>query len=112
MTGNLKLAFGVSRPAKPAPSKVLRQVETEAQALAVSIAAGNHKLAFIAASIGKSTAYVSRLQSGKRNIPNRLIAPLCAATGSLLLAQFVELQRALEGVGEVERLAQLLRDAA
>lgn len=112
MTGNLKLAFGVSRPANPAPSKVLRQVESEAQALAVSIAAGNHKLAYIAACIGKSTAYVSRLQSGKRPIPSRLIAPLCAATGSLLLAQFIELQRALEGVGEVERLAEMLREAA
>lgn len=112
MTGNLNLAFGVFRPATPAPAKVLRQVESEAQALAVAIAAGNHKLAYIGACIGKSTAYVSRLQSGKRPIPSRLVAPLCAATGSLLLAQFIELTRALEGVGEVDRLAQLLRDAA
>lgn len=41
-----------------------------------------------------------------------LVAPLCAATGSLLLAQFIDLQRAMEGQGEVERLAAMLREAA
>ena len=78
-TGNqkdLRLAFGVqhNRPA-PAPAKVLRQVESEAQALAISIAAGNHKLAYVAASVGKSIAYVSRLKSGKRPIPRKLVGP-------------------------------------
>jgi hypothetical protein len=91
---------------------VLRQVESEAQALAISIRAGGHKLAYIAAAIGKSVAYVSRLRSGKRPIPDRLVGPLCAATGSNLLRQFLDLQRALEGVCEVERLAGLLREAA
>lgn len=115
-TGNqkdLRLAFGVqhNRPA-PAPAKVLRQVESEAQALAISIAAGNHKLAYVAASVGKSIAYVSRLKSGKRPIPRKLVGPLCNATGSALLRQFIELQDALEGVCEVSRLAELLRDAA
>ena len=37
---------------------------------------------------------------------------MCAATGSLLLAQFIDLQRAMEGQGEVERLAAMLREAA
>ena len=91
---------------------MLRLVESEAQALAVSIAAGGHKLAYVAACIGKSVPYVSRLQSGKRPIPHKLVAPLCAATGSLLLAQFIDLQRAMEGQGEVERLAAMLREAA
>lgn len=115
-TGNqkdMRLAFGVhhNRPA-PAPAKVLRQVESEAQALAISIAAGNHKLAYIAGCVGKSVAYVSRLKSGKRPIPRKLIGPLCVATGSNLLRQFVDLQDALEGVCEVSRLAELLREAA
>lgn len=34
------------------------------------------------------------------------------ATGSLLLAQFIDLQRAMEGQGEIERLAAMLREAA
>lgn len=108
----LKLAFGVHRGPTAAPAKVLRQIETEAQALAVSIAAGSFKLDYIAARIGKSRGYVSRMQSGKRPIPGRLVDPLCAATGSLLLRQFLDLQDALDGVCEVTRLAQMLREAA
>lgn len=111
-TGNLKLAWGVHRGPTPAPAKVLRQVESEAQALAISIRAGGHKLEYIGACIGKSRSYVCRLQSGKRPIPDRLIGPLCAATGSLLLRQYIDLQRALEGVCDVERLATLLAEAA
>lgn len=114
-TGNqksLKLAWGVHRGPSNAPAKVLRQVDSEAQALAVAIRAGGHKLDYVAACIGKSRAYVSRLQSGKRSIPDKLIAPLCAATGSNLLRQYIDLQRAIEGVGEVERLAAMLSEAA
>ncbi len=108
----LRLAFGVHRGATHAPAKVLRQIDSEAMALAVSIRAGGHKLEYIAACIGKSKSYVSRLQKGERPIPSRLVAPLCAATGSHLLSQYVELQRALNGVCEVTRLAELLRQAA
>lgn len=111
-TGNLKLAFGVHRGPTDAPAKILRQIETDAQALAVSIAAGHHKLEYVAACIGKSRAYVSRMQSGKRPIPEKLVAPLCAATGSNLLRQFRDLQAALGEVCEVSRLADLLRSAA
>lgn len=109
---SLKLAWGVHHGPVDAPAKLLRQVDSEAQALAVAIRAGGHKLDYIAACIGKSRAYVSRLQSGKRPIPHKLIGPLCAATGSNLLRQFIDLQRALDGVCEVERLAELLREAA
>ena len=111
-TGNLRLAFGVHNAPRSAPAKVLRQVDSEAQALAVAIAAGNHKLAYIAACVGKSIAYVSRMKDGKRPIPDRLVMPLCAATGSLLLAQFIDLQRALHETSDVERLAAMLREAA
>src|SRR5690606_1548368 len=58
----LRLAFGVHNAAKGAPAKVLRQIESEAQALAVSMMAGGHKLASIAAAIGKSEGYVSRMR--------------------------------------------------
>lgn len=109
---NLRLAFGVHRSPNDAPAKVLRQIESAAQALAVSIAAGNHKLDYIGACIGKSRAYVSRMQKGNRPIPEKLIGPLCAATGSNLLRQFHDLEAALGEVSEVSRLAHLLRNAA
>jgi hypothetical protein len=115
-TGNqnvMRLAFGVSRnDPKPAPAKVLRQVESAAQALAISIRAGNHKLAYIGQCVGKSEGYVSRMASGQRPIPRKLVKPLCAATGSLLLQQFHDLEDAMHGVDEVTRLADLLREAA
>ncbi len=108
----IRLAFGVHRAPSDAPAKVLRQIDSEAMALAVSIRAGGHKLAYIAAVVGKSVAYISRLQSGKRPIPHKLIEPLCSATQTNLLRQYMTLQRALSGVCEVERLADLLREAA
>lgn len=108
----LPLAWGVHHAPVDAPAKVLRQVESEAQALAVAIAAGNHKLDYVAACIGKSRAYVSRMQRGDRPIPDKLVGPLCAATGSNLLRQFIDLQAALGEVSEVSRLATLMRTAA
>jgi len=112
---SLKLAWGVHHSPCAAPARLLRQVDTDAQALAVCIRAGSHKLAYVAACIGKSESYVSLLMRGKRPIPERLVMPLCGATGSLLLRQFRDMQEAIEGVTEareVERLAQLLREAA
>lgn len=109
---SLKLAFGVHRGPSPAPAKLLRQIESAEQALAVSIAAGGHKLAYVAACVGKSVPYLSQLKNGRRPIPEKLVEPLCAATGSLLLRQFLDLQDAIEGVCEVSRLAAMLREAA
>ena len=111
----LNLAFGIHRGPSAAPAKLLRQIESDAQALAVSIRAGGHKLAYIAACIGKSEAYVCQLRKGARPIPESLVPPLCAATGSLLLQQFRDLQAAMEEVTEarhVERLAAMLREAS
>lgn len=108
----LRLAFGVHHAPADAPMKLVRQIDTPAQALAVAIAAGHHKLDYIAALIGKSKAYVSRLQRGLRPIPEKLVKPLCAATGSNLLAQVIALHAALEDACPVERLAQMLRESA
>lgn len=110
--GLLPLAFGMHKAPVDAPPKVVRQIETEAQALAVSIAAGGHKLDYVAACICRSRSYVSRMQTGSAPIPHRLIGPLCAATGSNLLRQFMDLQRALDGIDDVQRLAALMRAAA
>lgn len=98
-----------------APDGVVVEIKSEAMALAVSMKAGGHKLAYVAACIGKSEAYVCQMRKGNRPIPERLVMPLCAATGSLLLRQFRDMQDAIEAVTEareVERLAELLREAA
>lgn len=110
---SLRLAFGVSRTApKDAPQQVLRAVDSEAMALAISIKAGNHKLACIAARIGKSESYVCRMASGERAIPHKLVDPLCVATGSNLLKQFIRLQKALNGDDPIALLVEQMRAAA
>lgn len=107
----LRLGLALMKPPADAPAKVVRQIDSEAQALAVSIAAGHHKLDYIAGVVGKSKPYISRMQNGERRIPHKLVGPLCAATGSNLLRQYLDMQRALEGQSDVVRLAQLLRAA-
>ena len=72
----------------------------------------DHKLAYIAACIGKSESYVCRMANGERPIPAKLVRPLCVATGSNLLAQYVRLQLALNGTDPVALLAEQLRAAA
>jgi len=115
-TGNqtdLRLAWGVANNApKDAPVRVVRNIESESQALKIMIEAGHHKLETVAEAVKKSVSYVSRMQNGKRPIPHKLVGPLCAATGSNLLRQYHDLQRALEGACEVARLAAMLREAA
>lgn len=108
----LRLAFGMQSTApQNAPAHVLRQVESEAQALAVSILASGLKQAVIAKAVNKSEAYISQLRNGRRPIPHKLVDPLCAATGSNLLKQFLALERAMQGDCPHLRLAALLRAA-
>ena len=108
---SMRLAWGVHNAPKDAPAKVVRQIDSEAHALRVSIAAGGHKLAYVAACIGKSVPYVSQMQTGARAIPDRLVGPLCGATQSNLLQQYVDLQRALNAC-DTQRLVEMLRAAA
>lgn len=96
-----------------APKSVVEMIESDAQALAVSVAASNSTQAFVAEAVGVSTSYMSTMCSGKRQIPERLVAPFCAAIGSNLLRQYRDLQAATsDDVSEVSRLAALLRSAA
>jgi len=107
--------FEAGHHPKDVSAKVLRQIESDAQALAVAIGAGRLKLAYIGRCIGKSESYVSRLRKGERPIPDALVDRLCWATGCNVLRQYRDLQAALsEGTErrEVERLAALVREAA
>jgi hypothetical protein len=107
----LPLISSMSRPVANAPQSVVRRCDSAAMALDLSMQASGAKGAYIAACIGKSEAYVSRLRSGKRPIPDKLIPALCQATGSNLLRQWVELQAALAD-DSTARLVALMRSAA
>lgn len=86
----LALAFGVHRSPQPAPAKLVRLTDDEAKAIDLCMKAAKLKGAYVAARIGKSEGYVSRLRKGERPVPDHLIPALCHALGSLLLAQVRE----------------------
>jgi hypothetical protein len=110
----LPLAFGVHRGPKNADPTVLRQIESPAHALRVSMRAGHFKAAYIAACIGKSESYVCRLRKGRQPIPEKLVDALCSATGSRLLRQFLDMQAAMLPCPKArdEQLAEAIRSAA
>jgi hypothetical protein len=103
---------GVSGEPVDAPDDILDLIESEAQALVVSIGASNSSQSFVADVVGISKAYISNLCAGKRPIPSKLVGPFCAATGSNLLRQYRQMQAAQGEGSEVRRLAEMLRRAA
>jgi hypothetical protein len=113
--GQLRLSFGaVTRP-KDAPRKLVRLIDSEAQAIAVSMLAGGLKLAYVAAMLGISVPQMSRLRRGQRHMPDRYVQAFCNATGSNLLIQYRELQDALQAddeAHELHRMAAMLREVA
>lgn len=118
--GNIQGKLAIDLPPtwgrKPldAPAKLVRMIESDAQAVAVSIKASGLKLAYIAALIGKSEGYVSRMRSGKRPVPDKLVKPFCRAVGSRLLEQYQDLRAALEQSerDSISRMAAMLSEAA
>lgn len=110
---DLALRFGMQCAPRNAPASVLRQITSDGHALRVSIKAGRHKQCSLAAALGKSVGYVSRMCSGARPIPDKLVGPITAITGQNLLRQYRDLQRALEGAPcSDEALVALMRVAA
>ena len=97
---NLPLISAMHRPPADAPPTLLRQIESDAQALAVSMKICGAKLAYIAACVGKSEGYLSRLRSGDRRIPDALVDVICLVTGTNLLRQYRDLHRAMNLVAE------------
>lgn len=80
--------------------KVVALCESEAQAVAVSLAVckAHRKPAQVARMLGISRAYLSMLKSGERPFPDdsgRLAAAFCVATGCNLVGQYMTLQAAL-----------------
>lgn len=110
----MPLISSMSRPLVDAPRNVLLRIESAAQALDVAMQASGAKAAYVAACIGKSEGYVSRLRNGKRAIPDKLVKPLCMATGTNLLRQWIDWQDSIDDTREATnaRLAALLSQAA
>ncbi len=103
--------MAIVKPPENACHRVLRQVDSEAQAVAVSM--HGHKLAGYAAQLGISVPYLSRIASGQRDVPAWFVEPFCYATGTNLLKQYRALQEHLSGTQDVIRnLALQLRRAA
>jgi len=115
---NVQGALGLeqfwARKPKDAPTKLVRSIDSESQAVAVAIAASGFKLAYLAQVMGKSEGYISRIRSGKRPVPDKFIRPFCRAVGNRLLEQYVDMRKALDPQprDEIARLAGMLREAA
>lgn len=95
----------MSRPAAP---EVLRDTRSEADAIALSIAAAQMTLTDVATRMGVSKAYLCHARKGQRTLPDRRVDAFCETTGSLLLRQFRDLSIEQAG-GDVARLARLAR---
>lgn len=92
-------AFLAAVPApKPAPDAVVSRIETCSQAVALAVQFSGLKQAYIAAQLGISTAYLSMIRTGRRPLPDALVLPLCAITGSLVVQQYLDLHKALDAI--------------
>lgn len=94
---------GVPTP-KLADWKSVKRCECEADAIAGSIALSGLTNREIAARMGVSPCLLTAMVQGTRNLTHRRTAAFCNATGSLLVCQYRELQRALrECAGRLTR---------
>lgn len=109
-------------PCKPptnAPDAVVRRVESDSQAVAVSIAASGLKAGYIAAALGRSPAWLSRVKGGELGMSEAQAQRFCVVTGSRLLLQvralreaLAEIRGQLDAAETIRRLAAELRRAA
>jgi len=102
-----------AKPAKPAPDGLVRKVETDAQAIAVSITACGIKASYLAAQMSRSGAWLSRMRHGTLVMTDAQAARFCDLTGSLLLLQVRALREAMaEAMGQVTAAQQIRKLAA
>lgn len=103
-----------------APRTALAMCASEAEALRVSLVArGKKSNAWFAKALGLSRSYFSELMNGKKAVPEWMVLPLCVLTGTNLLAQYRDWQRAMNiatatetDSQRAERIAAELRRAA
>ena len=97
--------------ARMADERTLRLCFTEQDALLASIQLSGLTYREIAARMGVSKSLVNAFAKGERELTDRRTAAFCNATGTLLIRQYRELQRALriaQGVvRERDRIASI-----
>ena len=94
---------------KAAPASLVARIQTDAQAMAVSLI--GHKHSYIAAQLCISAGYLSQMLHGK-TVPDWLVTPFCALTGTQLFAQFRRLQEAQRIADGLETEADAIRHLA
>jgi hypothetical protein len=94
---------------KHAPADLVRRVDTDAQAISVSMI--GMKQAYIAASLGISAAYLSQMVHG-RAVPDWIVEPFCVLTGTRLLAQVRKLREAQDIAHGIDTAANVIRRMA
>lgn len=100
------------RSPRCADERTLRMCFTERDAVAASVALSGLTYREIAARMGVSKSLVDLLIKGHRTLTRKRTMPFCHATGTLLVQQYREMERALnEAQGRVkehERIAAIV----
>ena len=107
------------KPPQNAPDALVRRIDSDAQAVAVSLSASRLKGAYVAAALGRSPAWLSRVKGGELVMSEAQVERFCAVTGSNLVAQvralreaLAEIRGQLDAAETIRRLAAELRKAA
>lgn len=107
------------KPPSNAPDGLVRRVSTDADAIAVSLAACGLKASYVAAQMGRSAPWLSRVKAGDLSMSDAQAERFCLLTGSNLLRQVRALREALAEINgqldaaeTIRRLAAELRRAA
>jgi hypothetical protein len=101
------------KPPQNAPEALVRRIESDAQAVAVSLAACGLKASYVAAALGRSPAWLSRVKGGELAMSDAQAERFCAVTGSRLLIQVRALREALAEIrGQMDAAETIRRFAA
>lgn len=84
--------LSVTKQPKAAPDKVMRLIETEADAVAFSVLHSGLKQKQVADGMFVDESTVSLWIHGKRRIPDTRLLRFCTVTNSLALSQFRDAQ--------------------
>lgn len=94
---------------KLADERTLRLCFTEQDAIAASITLSGLTYREIAARMGKSKSLINAMAKGERGLSRKATQAFCNATGTLLVIQYREMERALrEAAGRIRERDRLL----
>lgn len=112
MTDLLPARLEAVRGPRDADERTLRLCFSERDAIAASIALSRLTVREIASRMGVSKSLVDAMAHGSRSLPDKRTAAFCNATGTNLVRQYRDMERALrEAAGrtrERDRLAAIV----